>query len=208
MRLHFGEFCFDTDRRELSEGGAPVHLTPKALQLLRLLLDHRPKVISKEEIYAMLWADTFVEESNLSVLVSEVRRALKDEARQPRFVKTAHGFGYGFIGEVRGAMDAGMIRLRSGSRDYELVNGENIVGRDAAARVRLNAPGISRQHARIVVAGHHAIIEDLGSKNGTYVQGRRVEGKQELREGDEIRLSRELLVVLLAQSTKTTLTDL
>ncbi len=208
MRLHFGEFCFDTDRREVSRAGAPIHLTAKALQLLSILLEHRPKVLKKEDIYHQLWPDTFVEEANLSVLISEVRTALDDDARKPRFVKTAHGYGYGFVGDVRSDSAPSGIRLRSGSREFDLLDGENIVGRDADAQVRLLAPGISRRHARITVAGSRATIEDLGSKNGTYVDGQRVDGSRELRDGNEIRLSRELLVVLVGATVGPTVTDI
>src|SRR5713226_879858 len=101
MRLHFGDFCLDTDRRELSQRGSSIHLTPKALQLLTVLLEQRPKVLSKESIYEELWPGTFVEESNLSVLVAEVRSALSEEARKARLIKTAHGYGYGFAADVR-----------------------------------------------------------------------------------------------------------
>ncbi len=101
MRLHFGEFCLDIDRRELSRAGVAIHLTAKGLQLLTLLIGRRPRVLSKEEIHALLWQGRIVEESNLSVLVAEIRRALGDDARRPKYIKTAHGFGYGFIGETR-----------------------------------------------------------------------------------------------------------
>jgi DNA-binding winged helix-turn-helix (wHTH) protein len=210
MRVLFGDFCFDSDRRELSARGTAIHLTPKALQLLQLLLERRPKVLRKEEIYEELWPGTFVEESNLSVLVAEVRAALRDEARKARFIKTAHGYGYGFIADAR-AEKSGLpssVRLRCRSRDFELLDGENIIGRDTDAVVRINAPGISRQHARITIRNDRVTIEDLGSKNGTYVQGRRIEGAQELNDGDEIRLSRELLVVLKAEARGSTLTDI
>jgi pSer/pThr/pTyr-binding forkhead associated (FHA) protein len=96
-----------------------------------------------------------------------------------------------------------MIRLRAGTREFDLLEGENIVGRDHGAVIRLTAPGISRKHARIVVSGDIVTIQDLGSKSGTFVQGSRVEGVRELREGDEIRVSRELLVLLKAPSIVT-----
>src|SRR6185503_6381996 len=121
MQAQFGDFCLDTDRRELSSRGVSIHVTPKALQLLQLLVERRPRVLGKEEIYEALWPGTFVEESNLSVLVAEVRAALGDEARRARFVKTAHGFGYGFIADVA---STSTIRLRSGSREFELIEGD------------------------------------------------------------------------------------
>jgi DNA-binding winged helix-turn-helix (wHTH) protein len=206
MRFHFGQYCFDADRRELSAQGSRIHLTPKAVELLRLLIAERPRMIRKEEIYERIWPDTHVEEANLSVHISELRSALQDDSKEPRFIKTAHRFGYGFIADAR-SDGMSMIRLRSGRREYPLLDGENIVGRDTAAAIRLNAPGISRRHARIHVSGSSVTIEDLGSKNGTYVQGVRVGGVQELRDGDEIRVSRELLVVLKTPPGASTVTD-
>ncbi|HXG57619.1 MAG TPA: FHA domain-containing protein [Thermoanaerobaculia bacterium] len=210
MRLHFGEFRFDGDRRELTRRGSAVHLTPKALQLLVFLLENRPRVVSKKEIYDVLWPGVFVEESNLSVLISEIRSALDDDPKRPRFIKTAHGFGYGFVGEAweDGSPETAVIRLRFGSREVELPEGEHIVGRDPEARILLNSPGISRRHARITVRGTTATIEDLGSKNGTYVQGVRLTDARELKDGDEIRVCRELLTVVMADPSSSTITEI
>jgi len=206
MRFHFGEYCFDADRRELSARGNPIHLTPKALELLNLLIAERPRIVRKEEIYERIWPATHVEEANLSVHISELRSALRDDSKEPRFIRTAHRFGYGFVADARHEQ-LSIIRLRAGRREFNLLDGENIVGRDNEAAIRLNAPGISRRHARIHVAGNIVTIEDLGSKNGTYVQGVRVGGVQELRDGDEIRVSRELLVVLKTPPGASTVTD-
>ena len=208
MRLYFGEFCFDADRRELSRASSVIHLTPKAVDLLRLLLDARPKIVRKEEIQQQIWPDTFVEEANLSVHISELRSALRDDSKEPRFIRTAHRVGYGFIGEVKQDRMASGLRVRIGRREIDLVDGENIVGRDGEAAIRLNAPGISRRHARIMVAAERVTIEDLGSKNGTYVQGERIAGVKELHDGDEIRLSRELLVVSKTHPLGSTITDI
>lgn len=209
MRLLFGGFCFDPERRELSERGQPVHLTPKTLELLQLLLRARPKTVAKEDIYRRLWPDVVVVEANLSVHVAELRNALRDDSREPRFIRTVHRYGYGFIGDAReesGPASSG-VRLRSGRREFELLDGENLVGRDADVRIRLNAPGISRHHARITVSDGRLTIEDLGSKNGTYVGAERVQGLRELRDGDEIRVSRELLVVIRPPASGSTITE-
>lgn len=208
MRLSFGEFSLDTARRKLSERGAPIHLTPKAFDLLVLLIDGRAKVLSKEEIHREIWGESVVDESNLAVLIADLRRALRDESKHPRFIKTVHRYGYGFVSDVTPEVPEAAIRIRAGSRDYDLIDGENIIGRDVQARVRLNAPGISRQHARITVSGGRATIEDLGSKNGTFLDGSRVEAPRELRHGSEIRLSREVLFVLIPRLVDSTITDI
>src|SRR5262245_31472006 len=100
VKVRFGEVRFDSEARHLSREGRDVHLSGKAFELLRLLLERRPAALSKAEIQEHLWPDTFVSEANLPTLVTEIRDAIDDDARQPRFVRTVHGFGYSFSGEV------------------------------------------------------------------------------------------------------------
>ncbi|HVT03115.1 MAG TPA: winged helix-turn-helix domain-containing protein [Thermoanaerobaculia bacterium] len=100
MRLQFGDCTFDSEARTLRRLGADVRLSGKAFQLLETLLQARPKVLSKEELFSRIWPDTFVSEANLAGLVKEVRAAIGDAARAPRYIRTAHRFGYAFSGEV------------------------------------------------------------------------------------------------------------
>jgi len=112
--FHIGEFTFDCASRLLMRGGVKRHLSPKAQQLLRLLLVARPRALSREELYDALWPSTFVCETNLASVVNEIRRALGDDARAARYIRTVHGFGYAFCGEVatsRGDSIAGEPRL-------------------------------------------------------------------------------------------------
>jgi FHA domain len=76
--------------------------------------------------------------------------------------------------------------LSSGSECFPLTAGENIIGRDASAAVRVCSIDVSRRHARITVDPDRIILEDLGSKNGTFVRGQRVVGPVELSDGDAI----------------------
>lgn len=99
MRLEFGEFAFDSATREVLRGAEAVHLSPKAFQLLLMLIERRPAAISKQDLQSGLWPDTFVSEANLGVLVAEIRSALGDNAREPRFIRTVYGFGYAFCGD-------------------------------------------------------------------------------------------------------------
>ena len=103
MLLVFGDFAFDQERRQLLSTGQPVRLEPKAYELLGLLLERRPKALSKAQIHGVLWPGTFVSESVLAGLVTDLRAALGDDVRQPRYIRTVHGFGYAFCGEARGA---------------------------------------------------------------------------------------------------------
>ena len=98
MRFRFGECVLDEESRELLRGGESVHLTPKAFQLMALLLRERPRAVSKTELQDRLWPTTFVAESNLPSLIREVRSAIDDSARGGRHLRTIHGFGYAFCG--------------------------------------------------------------------------------------------------------------
>ncbi len=192
MVYRFGDFTFDHDRRQLFLNETELHLSPKAFELLAELLANRSRALSKEELQQCLWPSTFVEETNLAGLVAEIRRALRDSASSPMFVRTVYGFGYHFVGDVTAAAPAESAGVKLcvvlANREFVLMNGANVVGRDSTAAIQIDARGVSRQHARILVSGGAATIEDLGSKNGTYVNGRRITAPARLSEGDEIGL--------------------
>lgn len=187
--IRFGAFTFDGDTRQLLAAGKAVHLSPKAFELLQILLNGRPKALSKSELQARLWPESFVTEANLPGLVKEIRAALGDEPRNPRFIRTLHGFGYAFAADAtaaEGGTDTTFWVV--GEVQSRLVAGPNILGRDPEATVWFDRPGVSRLHARIVIAGEEASIEDLGSTNGTWLRGERIDRPTPLRDGDEIRL--------------------
>jgi hypothetical protein len=134
-------------------------------------------------------------ETNLAGLVAEIRRALEDPAENPRYIRTVQRFGYWFIGNVDNVADREdavkpSVRywLIWESRQIALSEGENILGRGQDASVWIDAPGVSRHHARIRLEGSAAAVEDLGSKNGTYVGGQRITAAAPLSDGDQIRL--------------------
>jgi DNA-binding winged helix-turn-helix (wHTH) protein len=190
----FGDLVFDLEARRLSRGKDPVHLSPKAFDLLAILIAHRPRALAKAELLQAVWPGTFVSEGNLSGVVAELRKALAEPARHPRFVRTVHGFGYAFA--EPGADLAGdesdvspvALRLIWGDREIALPEGETVLGRTRRAGVWVESESVSRHHARVVVRNGHATIEDLGSKNGTRVSGAKVDGPTPLADGDEIRL--------------------
>ena len=194
MTFRFGPFSLDSRTRQLVRDGADVALSPKAFQLLLLLVENRSRAMSRDELQQQLWPSTFVLETNLAGLVAEVRRALRDSAEHPTFVRTMHRFGYRFIADVDDA-DAPAPRdpamnywLLWETRQVPLTEGNNIVGRGVDAAVWIDAPGVSRHHAQIVVRQGEATLEDLGSKNGTYIAGHRVTTPHRLANGDQIRL--------------------
>ena len=193
MSLRFGGFELDQERRQLLRSGQPVSLEPKAYELLSLLVARRPRTLSRAQIRDVVWPDVFVSESTLNQAVNTIRRALEDDARQPRFIRTARGFGYAFCGEAsdtnEGSRDvSGSPRLVWGDRVLSLAAGENVLGRDKGAVVCLDAASVSRHHARILVEGARVTLEDVGSKNGTRLNGELLLGTRELRDGDIVRL--------------------
>lgn len=195
MRASFGPFVLDGETRELLRQGQPVHLTPKAFHLLQILLAERPKAVAKRELMERLWPDVYVVEANLAGLMAELREALEDNARQPLFLRTVHRFGYAFCGEVHEERrttgtppGTAHHRLVLGTREVVLAEGENLLGRDPEATVLLDHASVSRRHARIIVSGAGATLEDLGSKNGTFVGGKPLSGRADLADGDDLLL--------------------
>src|SRR3990170_5872430 len=100
MVYHFGDFAMDVDTRQLLLGEEEAHLTPKAFELLHLLLAERARALSKAELQQRMWPSTFVEETNLASLIAEIRRTLRDTASHPKFIQTIYGFGYRFVAPV------------------------------------------------------------------------------------------------------------
>lgn len=194
-RLQFGTWTFDGESRELRGPGGPVHLSPQAFDLLGALLESRPRALSKAELHDRLWAKTFVSDSNLARLVAEVRKALGDPVRKPVFLRTVHRFGYAFCGtaveasrETTATPPASGCRLICGPREFILVPGENTLGRVGEATAWIDSVTVSRRHARVMLTAEGATIEDLGSKNGTFLRGQRLAGPALLADGDVIRL--------------------
>ncbi|HKO57361.1 MAG TPA: FHA domain-containing protein [Thermoanaerobaculia bacterium] len=174
--FYFGEFTFDCASRQLLCAGTEQHLSPKAQHLLRLLLLARPRALSREELYDALWPSTYVSETNLAGIVNEVRRALSDDPRVPQYIRTVHGFGYAFCGDhlsVRPARGTAAILLCEG-RLHPLHEGGNIVGRTLESDVVLTDRSVSRRHARITIHNGAIRVQDLGSKNGTFLNGKRI----------------------------------
>jgi DNA-binding winged helix-turn-helix (wHTH) protein len=188
-RITFGQCTLDLDTRQLFVKGREVHITPKAFELLTLLSERAPKALTKNEIIEHLWPDTYVSEDALARLVADVRSALGDSARLPRWIRTVHGFGYAFMPDARASVPPPTptsCTLTWGSREFRLREGDNVIGRDASAEILIDSQVVSRRHARITLAGGIARVEDLGSKNGTSVSGQLIEGSRQLDNGDII----------------------
>jgi DNA-binding winged helix-turn-helix (wHTH) protein len=184
----FDSFVFDPARRQLQREGVEVHLTPKAFDLLAILLEAAPSVVSKAELHRRMWPKTFVSDATLVGLIKEVRRALDDHDAEAPFIRTVPRVGYAFARELAtGARAAAAAHwLIVDGRRLPLAEGENLIGRDPQAPIWLDFASVSRRHARVVVSRSQATLEDVGSKNGTRVGGERLVGSRELRDGDRL----------------------
>jgi len=212
MRVRFGDITFDDKTRQIYRHDEPVHLSSKGFELLKLLLERRPAALSKGELQEHLWPETFVSEANLPTLVAEIRDAIGDDARQPRFIRTVHRYGYAFSGSViddRHVAAPASVRwwLTSDGGRMPMLEGDTLVGRDENAEIVLDSSTVSRHHARISIRHGIASIADLDSKNGTYVAGQRVLGIRELIEGDQIRIGAFLLTFHRTDPSAPTSTD-
>jgi DNA-binding winged helix-turn-helix (wHTH) protein len=217
MRFSFGDCVFDSDTREVSRAGQSLSISPKAFALLELLIERRPKAVSKEDIRARLWPGTFVSEANLANLVVELRSALGDSARSPRIIRTVARFGYAFSApaarergrDAGGAGTAGPVfRLVWGRREIALDAGENLIGRDRDAVVWIDDESVSRRHARILIGEDGVTIEDLGSKNGTYVGGKRIRKPALLTDRDVVKIGPATLTLRVLRRTGSTLSSM
>jgi len=202
MTLRFGEFLLESRTRRLSRGQADIRLSPKAFDLLRLLLARRPDVLSKDELLTAIWPDTHVIEANLNVVVAEIRRALGDDRQAPRFIRTVHGVGYSFCGQAAevkneaastplgadppAALGASCWLTLKG-RSFPLATGKNVIGRDPRSTVWLDDESVSRRHALISVESEAARLEDLESTNGTLLNREPVDAAL-LHDGDVVQI--------------------
>jgi DNA-binding winged helix-turn-helix (wHTH) protein len=188
--LRFEGCELDLGRRLLLRGDTPVHVSLKALRLLEILIEQRPNALSKKELHEKVWPETFVSEATLAGLIAELRSALEDDARSPRCIRTVYAYGYAFCAEVstisHNPMPPGSLcgSVEWSGRHTALSEGENVIGRDPAAAVFIDDATVSRHHARLTVAAERAMLEDLGSKNGTFVLGKQIE-TADLEDGSE-----------------------
>ena len=210
MRFTFEQFVIDGARRAVTRGADEVHVAPKTLDFLLCLLSRAPNAVSKAELMTALWPDTHVSDATLTGVVADAREALGDDGREARLIRTLHRFGYAFIGQLErqaGGDGVGPVVgwLIADSWRLPLRAGETILGREGAGVVPLPSPSVSRQHAAVTIEGTAAILKDLGSKNGTFVDETRVERPMPLRDGVRVRFG--TLEVIYRTATPSTTTE-
>lgn len=210
----FGPFEADLRTAELRRSGKMIELQELPFRILAALLERPGELVTREELRAVGWPDdVFVDfEHGLNKAVNKIRRALGDRQAEPRYVATLPGRGYRFMAEVNLSEVAevarnprGSCRILWDSRTIPLSEGANVIGRDPQAAVWVDSSTVSRRHAIILVAPTGATLEDLGSKNGTFLRGRRVASPTPLADGDELAVgsARMTFHSSVAASTKT-----
>jgi DNA-binding winged helix-turn-helix (wHTH) protein len=195
LAYQFDEFALDLGTRRLLRNDQEVHLSPKAFDLLSVLIENRNKALPKAQLLETLWGSTHVAETNLAGLIAELRRALCDSAETPHYIRTIQRFGYRFVGTLQqdaagdnSGKPTAKYWLLWEKRQIALGEGSNVIGRAGDVEVWVDALGVSRHHARITIESGTAILDDLGSTNGTYLRGTRITAPCRLIDGDEIRL--------------------
>lgn len=183
--------------------------------MLQILVSEAPKALSKLDLQDRLWPNTFVVEKNLANLAAEIRDALGDDAARPQFLRTVPRFGYAFRETAPGGVDVSArpgtparFRLVWVEGQMPLPDGEYTIGRDPDVELFFDSPSVSRRHAIIRIKGCDAAVEDLGSKNGTFVGDSRIDGATPLSPDNTIRIGSihlTLRSVRAAGSTKTEL---
>jgi DNA-binding winged helix-turn-helix (wHTH) protein len=211
VTVRFGPFILDHDTRQLTRDGREVRLSPKAFELLWHLAQARPRVVSKAELQQHLWPETFVVEANLSNLVAEIRAALGDDARDPLYIRTSHGFGYALrdgAATQQSVEEAPALPcwIEWGQRRFPLSFGEHVIGRGSDVDVNLDASTVSRHHARLVVTAEGATLEDTVSTNGTFRDGQRVTTPVRLVDGDAIAIGSVIITFHVESSAEATAT--
>ena len=203
--VRFGVFEADLRTGELRRKGVKVALAAQPFEVLTALVEAPGDLVTREDLCTRIWPDGvhLDFEHGLNKAVHRLRQALGDP-RRARVRGALSRRGYRFIApiEARGQMstaDSQMerksrFRILWGLRVFPLRDGANFVGRGEGTDVVVESVTVSRRHARIVVEGDHATIEDLASKNGTLVDGRRVTEPTALVDGSAITTGSEQLI--------------
>jgi DNA-binding winged helix-turn-helix (wHTH) protein len=207
LRVRFRDLLFDSTRRTVTRGDRDVPLAPQAFRLLELLVARRPAAVSHEDLRQALWSDSANGGTTLARLVSDIRTALGDDDDGQPILRTVHRFGYAFAAaavEDAPAVPVGRHAIRWGSQMVPLADGENLVGRGVDGVIAVPSSKASRRHARIVVSPEGAVVEDLGSRNGTRVNDALIDGPVRLANGDRIGIGPAVLVFCVAGGSEST----
>lgn len=207
--VRFAEFELDLAAYALRKGGERVRLEKMPMEVLIRLVRADGALVERGEIRAALWgSDVFVEhDAAINTAVRKIRQALGDDPEKPRFVETVVGKGYRFVASVESVQSRGQgqgnaiasaraaerrtfpsYSMTRGADEFILETGVTVLGRDPSVGVYVEHPSVSRHHARITIEGDEAVLEDLKSRNGTFLDGRRIDAPTRIHRGAVIGL--------------------
>ncbi len=198
--FRLGQWMVEPTLDRISQDGREVRLRPRAMDVLTVLALSAGKLVSKRSLIDDVWHTEFVSDHALTQVVAELRAALGDDAGNPSFIENIPRRGYRLVASVTPVAESAVsnngvsmpFKLETEDGSRPLIQGQNVIGRTDEADISIDKTEVSRCHAVITVQGTSAIIEDLGSKNGTYVNGRQIEGPATLNNGDEIWIGRSV----------------
>ena len=192
MKLAFCDCILEAASRQLWRNGKIVPLEPKMFELLEVLIQRTPNVVSNNELDELLWPKVYVARTSLTRLVSELRALLGDSPREPRIIRTVYKTGYAFCATLSWmestSRSAALVSLLWNDQRLPLPDGDHIAGRGVECSLLIDAVTVSRRHARFTVKSGTVVIEDLGSKNGVCVDGMRISQPTQLTDGAEVAL--------------------
>ncbi len=212
--FRLGEWLVDPMANQVSQGTTTVQLEQRVMAVLLCLAEHAGDVVTRQRLVDSVWDEGFVADNTITHAVAELRKAFSDSARDPLFIETIHRRGYRLIAPV--ILDAPQpigyhlepVRFLAIFRDaeYPLSDGENLIGRDPEVAITIPSMKVSRHHARITVEGHRALLDDLESKNGTFLNGIRIQCSTAINGGDMIGIGRvtETIRFVASLSRRTT----
>jgi len=219
MAYRFGPFLYDPVSHGLLREGVEISLTHKSRELLLLFLNNPGRLLTRNEIVERIWPDVAITDDALRFQIGELRKAFGAEGEAS--IRTIRREGYRWEAPVHGeahrpVRPAGSEpqttrpeprhRLILDSREVQLLEGENVIGRDPDAALWIDHSSVSRRHATILIASGRATLEDLKSKNGTFLNDERVLRRTVLTDGDRVRIGPET-IVFRTMSPDTTQTE-
>lgn len=177
----FGDYFLDTGKRELFSRNRSVDVSVKAFDILEFLVENRDKIVTKEELFDSVWSDSFVEESNLPVHISALRRSLGERRGETKYIKTIFGSGYKFIAPVKEIAETSNQNTSENGKNFSSFADENspenslavlpFLSLDDDAEIEYLAEGITQdlinqlaQSSELKVMAFSAVKNYRGSK--------------------------------------------
>lgn len=170
MIYRFAPFELDMSQFELRKGGEPCSLEPQVFALLAYLIEHRHRLVSKDEIFEKLWDGRVVTDSTLASCVKSARKAVGDSGAEQQFIKTIHGKGFRFIADVWVVHDS--VVVSEGDNLNELLSEDTAQQRPSIAVLPFQSLGASSPYDTIAEGLSHELITELARLRWLFVIAR------------------------------------